>query len=86
MARIGGFLKTQNRIRRHQAQGQFISPYQTGGTIFGKFTMARYPLLYTSSRLSPPPPPPPPPGVPPLPLIPPPPPLEDGKWDHLWQV
>ena len=56
MARIGGFLKTQNRIRRHQAQGQFISPYQTGGTIFGKFTMARYPLLYTSSRLPPPPP------------------------------
>ena len=56
MARIGGFLKTQNRIRRHQAQGQFISPYQTGGTIFGKVTMARYPLLYTSSRLPPPPP------------------------------
>ena len=52
MVRIGGFLKTQNRIRRHRARGWFISPYQMGGTIFGKSTMARYPLMYTSSRLT----------------------------------
>ena len=51
MVRVGGFLKTQNRIRRQRARGRFISPYQIGGTIFGKSTMARYPLMYTSSRL-----------------------------------
>ena len=51
MVRIGGFLKTQNRIRRQRARGRFISPYQVGGTIFGKSTMARYPLMHTSSRL-----------------------------------
>ena len=51
MVRIGGFLKTQNRIRRQRARGRFILPYQVGGTIFGKSTMARYPLMYTSSRL-----------------------------------
>ena len=51
MVRIGGFLKTQNRIRRQRARGRFISPYQVGGTIFGKSTMARYPLMYTSSRI-----------------------------------
>ena len=52
MVRVGGFLKTQNRIRRQRARGRFISPYQLGGTIFGKSAMARYPLMYTSSRLS----------------------------------
>ena len=51
MVRIGGFLKTQNRIRRQCARGRFVSPYQVGGTIFGKSTMARYPLMHTSSRL-----------------------------------
>ena len=51
MVRVGGFLKTQNRIRQQRARGRFISPYQVGGTIFGKSTMARYPLMYTSSRL-----------------------------------
>ena len=51
MVRIGGFLKTQNRIRRHRARGRFISPYQIGGTIFGKATLARYLLMHTSSRL-----------------------------------
>ena len=51
MVRVGGFLKTQNRIRRQCARGRFILPYQVGGTIFGKSTMARYPLMYTSSRL-----------------------------------
>ena len=51
MVRIGGFLKTQNRIRRQHARGRFISPYQVGDTIFGKSTMARYPLMHTSSRL-----------------------------------
>ena len=51
MVRVGGFLKTQNRIRRQRARGRFISPYQVGGTIFGKSIMARYPLMYTSSRL-----------------------------------
>ena len=51
MVRVGGFLKTQNRIRRQRARGRFISPYQVGGTIFGKSTMARYPLMHTSSRL-----------------------------------
>ena len=51
MVRVGGFLKTQNRIRRQRFRGRFISPYQVGGTIFGKSTMARYPLMYTSSRL-----------------------------------
>ena len=51
MVRVGGFLKTQNRIRRQRARGRFISPYQIGGTIFGKSTMARYPLMHTSSRL-----------------------------------
>ena len=51
MVRIGGFLKTQNRIRRQRIRGRFISPYQVGGTIFGKSTMARYPLMHTSSRL-----------------------------------
>ena len=51
MVRVGGFLKTQNRVRRQRARGRFISPYQVGGTIFGKSTMARYPLMYTSSRL-----------------------------------
>ena len=50
MVRVGGFLKTQNRVRRQRARGRFISPYQVGGTIFGKSTMARYPLMYTSSR------------------------------------
>ena len=52
MVRVDGFLKTQNRIRRQRARGRFISPYQIGGTIFGKSTMARYPLMYTSSRLT----------------------------------
>ena len=51
MVCIGGFLKTQNRIRRQRAHGRFISPYEVGGTIFGKSTMERYPLMYTSSRL-----------------------------------
>ena len=31
MVRVGGFLKTQNRIRRQRARGRFISPYQVGG-------------------------------------------------------
>ena len=52
MVRVGGFLKTQNRIRRQRARGRFISPYQVGGTIFGKSTTARYPLMHTSSRLT----------------------------------
>ena len=30
MVHIGGFLKTQNRIRRQRAHGRFISPYQVG--------------------------------------------------------
>ena len=51
MVRIGGFLKTQNRIRRQRTRGRFMSPYHVGGTIFGKSTMALYPLMYTSSRL-----------------------------------
>ena len=51
MVRIGGFLKTQNRIRRQCARGRLVSPYQVGGTIFGKSTMALYPLMRTSSRL-----------------------------------
>ena len=51
MVRVRGFLKTQNRIRRQRARGRFISPYQVGGTIFGKSTMARYSLMHTSSRL-----------------------------------
>ena len=51
MVRVGGFLKSQNRVRRQRARGRFISPYQVGGTIFGKSTMARYPLMHTSSRL-----------------------------------
>ena len=38
MVRVGGFLKSQNRIRRQRARGRFISPYQVGGTIFGKST------------------------------------------------
>ena len=49
MVRIGGFLKTQNRIRLQRARGRFISPYQMGGTIFGKSTTARYPFMYPSS-------------------------------------
>ena len=52
MVRVGGFLKTQNRIRRQRARGRFISPYQVGGTIFGKSMTARYPLMHTSSRLT----------------------------------
>ena len=52
MVRVGGFLTTQNRIRRQRAGGRFISPYQIGGTIFGKSTTARYPLMHTSSRLT----------------------------------
>ena len=51
MVRVGGFLKTQNRVRRQRARGRFISPYQIGGTIFGQSTMSRYPLMHTSSRL-----------------------------------
>ena len=51
MVRIGGFLKSQNRIRRQRARGRFISPYQVGGTIFGRSTMMRYPLMHASSRL-----------------------------------
>ena len=51
MVRVGGFLKTQNRIRRQRASGRFISPYQVGGTIFGKSVMSRYPLMHTSSRM-----------------------------------
>ena len=53
MVRVGGFLKTQNRVRRQRARGRFISPYQVGGTIFGKSTMARYPLMHTSHRINP---------------------------------
>ena len=53
MVRVGGFLKSQNRIRRQRARGRFISPYQVGGTIFGKSTMARYPLMHTSHRINP---------------------------------
>ena len=34
MVRVGGFLKTQNRIRRQRARGRFISPYQVGGDDF----------------------------------------------------
>ena len=49
MVRIGGFLKTQNRVRLQRARGRFISPYQKGGTIFGKSTTARYPFMYSSS-------------------------------------
>ena len=49
MVRIGGFLKTRNRTRLQRARGRFISPYQMGGTIFGKSTTARYPLMYPSS-------------------------------------
>ena len=49
MVRIGGFRKTQNRIRLQRPRGRFISPYQTGGTIFGKSTTARYPFMYSSS-------------------------------------
>ena len=52
MVRVGGFLKTQNRIRRQRARGRFISPYQIGDTIFGNSTTARYPLMHTSSRLT----------------------------------
>ena len=51
MVRIGGFLKMQNCIRRQRARGLFISLCQVGGRIFGKSTMGRYPLMYTSSRL-----------------------------------
>ena len=51
MVRVGGFLKSQNRIRRQRARGRFILPYQIGGTIFGKSVMSRYPLLHTSSRM-----------------------------------
>ena len=51
MVRIGGFLKTQNRVRRQRARGRFISPYQVGGTLFGKSMTSRYPLVNTSSRL-----------------------------------
>jgi len=39
MVRIGGSLKTQNRIRRQLARGRFISPYQMGGTIFGALSL-----------------------------------------------
>ena len=53
MVRVGGFLKTQNRTRRQRARGRFISPYQVGGTIFGKSTMARYPLMNTTHRINP---------------------------------
>ena len=53
MVRVGGFLKSQNRIRRQRARGRFISPYQVGGTIFGKSTMARYPLMNTTHRIDP---------------------------------
>ena len=53
MVRVGGFLKTQNRVRRQRARGRFISPYQVGGTIFGKSTMARYPLMNTTHRINP---------------------------------
>ena len=51
MVRVGRFLKTQNRVRRQRARGRFISPYQVGGTIFGKSVMSRYPLMHTSSRM-----------------------------------
>ena len=53
MVRVGGFLKSQNRVRRQRARGRFISPYQVGGTIFGKSTMARYPLMNTTHRINP---------------------------------
>ena len=53
MVRVGGFLKTQNRVRRQRARGRFISPYQVGGTIFGKSTMVRYPLMNTTHRINP---------------------------------
>ena len=53
MVRVGGFLKSQNRIRRQRARGRFISPYQVGGTIFGKSTTARYPWMHTTRRINP---------------------------------
>ena len=53
MVRVGGFLKSQNRVRRQRARGRFISPYQVGGTIFGKSTMMRYPLMHTTHRINP---------------------------------
>ena len=53
MVRVGGFLKSQNRIRRQRARGRFVSPYQVGDTIFGKSTMARYPLMFTTHRINP---------------------------------
>ena len=51
MVRVGGFPKTQNRIRRQRARGRFISPYQVGGDDLWQVYQARYPLMHTSSRL-----------------------------------
>ena len=56
MVRVGGFLKSQNRIRRQRARGRFISPYQVGGTIFGKSTrMQNNPFRFpsASTRINP---------------------------------
>lgn len=50
----GGFQKVQrNGIKRQKAIGHYRSPYQVGGTIFGRSMQPAFPLLRTRSRLSP---------------------------------
>ena len=49
MVRIGGFRKTQNRIRRQRARERFILPYQVGETILASLSKHAIPC-YTGLR------------------------------------
>lgn len=43
MSSIGGFTKTRNYVRRQKAMGRYRSPYQRGGTIFGRSIIPFFP-------------------------------------------
>lgn len=44
MAKIGGFTKTRQYVRRQRALGCFRSPYQKGGTIIGQSMNPFFPI------------------------------------------
>ena len=46
-----GFQKPQrNGLKREKAMGHYKSPYQVGGTIFGRSMQPAFPLLRSRSR------------------------------------
>ena len=49
-----GFQKAQrNGIKRQKAVGHYKSPYQVGGTMFGRSMLPAFPMFRTRSRLLP---------------------------------